>query len=165
MSESHVYPMRTFPRRLLRSLVTFAAAGSLMAFVVWSDGMGRPWLPAIILVSCWAIPALFAFQIWRSGFDPLVRFVTTEQGVEAHYRDGRSLFLPWGDVSRLIAVEAFRNKAWAIVAPQGAMRWFGELAEAQAFSHLLTEKTGKAWETHASYPDDVFGARREETAL
>ncbi|MFN3432589.1 MAG: hypothetical protein ACK46X_21910, partial [Candidatus Sericytochromatia bacterium] len=73
MAESLVFPLRPFPRKLLRSLLTFAAAGSLMAFVVWSDGMGRPWLPAVILVGCWSIPVLFAVQIRRGGFDPLLR--------------------------------------------------------------------------------------------
>lgn len=165
MSESHIYPLRAFPRRLLRSLLTFAAAGTLMAFVVWSDGMGGPWLPAALLAACWAVPAIFAFQIWRGGFDPLQRFVTTEQGVEGHFRDGRSLFLPWADVTRLVAVQAFRNRAWAIVAPQGALRWFGELADPDAFTRLVSERTGKEWESHTSYPDDVFGARQDEPAL
>ena len=156
MAESQVFPLRTFPRRLLRSLVTFAAAGTLMAFVVWSDGMGGLWLPMVILAACWAIPLLFAYQIWRGGYDPLQRFVVTEQGIEAHYRDRESRFIAWDEVSRLVAVEAFRNRAWAIVAPLGGVRWFGELEDVDAFTRLVAEKTGKTWETHASYPEDVF---------
>jgi hypothetical protein len=156
MAESQVFPLRPFPRRLMRSLVTFAGAGTLMAFVVWSDGMGGPWLPIAILAACWLIPALFAFQIWRGGFDPLLRFVATDQGVEAHFRDGTSRFLPWDAITRLVTVEAFRNRAWAIASTQGAVRWFGELQDPEAFERLVAERTGKEWESHARYPDDVF---------
>jgi hypothetical protein len=156
MAESRVFSLRPFPRRLLRSLLTFAFAGTLMAFVVWSDGMGGPWLPAGILAACWAIPLLFAWQIRRGGFDPLLRIVTTEQGLEAHYRDGASLFLPWEAITRLVAVHAFRNQAWAIVAPQGAVRWFGEMEGREDFEQLVAARTGLAWEAHDKYPEDVF---------
>jgi hypothetical protein len=158
MTESLVFPLRPFPRKLLRSLLTFAAAGTLMAFVVWSDGMGRPWLPMAILLGCWSIPVVFAVQIRRGGFDPLLRFVATDQGVEAFFRDGGSHFLPWQSITRLVAVQAFRNRAWAIVAEQGAVRWFGELEQPEAFEALVAERSGKAWEHTDRYPEDVFAA-------
>lgn len=155
MAESRVFPLRPFPRKLLRSLLTFAGAGTLMAFVVWSDGMGGRWLPIGILAACWGIPALFAFQIWRGGYDPLLRFVTTEQGMEAHYRGGDSRFIPWGSITRLVLVEGFRNKAWAILSEQGTVRWFGELEEPDAFERLVAERTGHAWESEARFPSEA----------
>ena len=155
MDETRTYKMRPFPRKLMRSLVTFAVAGTVMAAVVWSDGMGTPWLPLFILLACWLVPVYFAVQIRRHGFDPLLRFEASERGLEAHYREGPARFVPWTAMTQLVQVEAFRNRAWAIMAPGGALRWFGELEDPETFNALVAEKTGLNWDVQSRFPEET----------
>lgn len=148
------YALRLYPRRLLRSLLAFAGAGTLMAGAVWSDGTGGPLLPAGMLAACWAIPLLFAWQIRRHGFDPLERLTLTDDGLLATYRDGQKRLLPWRGMTRLVAVDGYRNRSWAVLhADAPALRWFGELEDEQGFADRLAARSGLAWE-YANQPPD-----------
>lgn len=156
MEQPREFKLRPFPRRLLRSLVGFAAAGTVMAAVVWSDGMGRPWLPLAIAVPCWLIPLAFAWQIHRQGFDPLCRLDADDRGLTAHYRDGQARFVAWGAITRLLQIEAFRYKAWAILGAERPIRWHGELEAPEAFQAMVSERTGLAWEYETKLPDEAL---------
>lgn len=157
MADARVFRMRPFPRRLLRSLLMFAGAGTLMAYVVWSDGMGGAWLPLAILLSSWAIPASFAWQIRRNGFDPLERLTISDEGLEASYRDGQSRLVPWAAMQRLVQIEGFRYRAWAVVSLAGPLRWFGELEDADAFAAIVAERANLSWETTDKLPAEAIG--------
>ena len=152
MPDSLTFALRPFPHRLVRTLLGFAGAGTVMALVVWSDGNGPRWLPLGMVIACWLIPALFAWQVKRQGFDPLVRLVATEKGLEAYDREGRCRFVAWDAVERLIEVEGFRHRSWAIVAGPETLRWFGELEEPEAFAGLAAERTGLSWEKQSQSP-------------
>lgn len=149
------FPLRPFPHRLARSLLGFAGAGTVMAFVVWQDGMGRPWLPGLIALACWLIPVAFALQIRFQGFDPLSRLVADDRGLTAHYRDGEARFAAWGAITRLVQAEGFRYKAWAVVTEAHPIRWHGELADAEGFERLMRERTGLTWEWASKLPDEA----------
>ena len=154
-----VYPLRRYPRRLLRSLLAFAGAGTLMAGAVWSDGTGGPALPAFLLATAWAIPAIFAWQIRRHGFDPLAALAFTDDGLLATYHDGHRRLLPWRGMARLVAVEGHRNRSWAVLheaAP--ALRWFGEVEGEDGFAARLAERSGLAWELVGMAPEDPYRA-------
>lgn len=154
MTTPDSFALRLYPRRLLRSLITFAAAGTLMAAAVWSDGTGGLALPTLILAACWAIPAMFAWQIRRNGFDPLERLTFTDDGLLATYRDGNKRLLTWAGISRLVAVEAYRYRAWVVChAHVPAVRWFGELEDEHAFTARLAERTGLSWERESKPPE------------
>jgi hypothetical protein len=152
MSEPIVFPLRPFPRRLARSLLGFAAAGSFFAFVVWSDGTGGKGLPGAILLAAWGIPALFAWQVLRTGFDPLVRLVATEQGLEAYNRGGGCRFFAWKAMRQLVSIEGFRHRSWAIITEDSSLRWFGELEDPDGFARLVSERAGLEWESHTKLP-------------
>lgn len=141
------FPLRPIPQRLQRSLLSFAGAGTLMAGVVYQDGTWNRWIPLVLLVACWSIPGFFFVMLRRQGFDPLTRFVVSETGLEAHYRDERVRAVPWAGVTRLVQVDGFRQKAWAIQTADDAIRWFGEVEDADAFFPLVAERTGLTWET------------------
>lgn len=154
MTPPDSYPLRPFPRRLARSLLTFAGAGTLMAAAVWSDGTGGPWLPALIAAACLALPAIFAWQIRRHGFDPLESLAITDDGLLATYRDGNKRLLVWAGITRLVEVEAFRNRGWVVChAHVPALHWFGELVDLEGFAERLAARTGLAWERRATPPD------------
>ncbi len=154
MTKTDSYPLRRFPRRLIRSLFAFAGAGSLMAAAVWSDGTGGPLLPALMAAASWAIPGIFAWQIRRSGFDPLERLTFTEDGLLATYRDGTKQLLVWTGITRLVQVDAFRYRAWAVChAHVPALRWFGELEDERGFADRLAARTGLVWEYATTPPD------------
>ncbi|MFP5500961.1 MAG: hypothetical protein ACLGIN_00640 [Candidatus Sericytochromatia bacterium] len=153
MDEQREFPLRPFPRRLIRSLVGFAAAGTIMALVVWSDGMGGPWLPLAIALPCWLIPMAFAWQVHRQGFDPLCRLVVDDRGLTAHSRDGQARFVSWPAVTRLVQAEAFRYKAWAVIGAEQPIRWHGELEDPDGFQAFMAERTGLAWEHASRLPD------------
>ena len=71
-------------------------------------------------------------------------------------RDGASRFVPWEAVTRLVAVEAFRNRTWAILSTAGPIRWFGELEDADAFERLVADRSGKPWEHEAALPTEAY---------
>jgi hypothetical protein len=144
------FPLRAFPRRLARSLISFAGAGTFMAALVYQDGGFGRMLPLVMLVVCWLIPLAFWLQIRRQGFDPLSRFVATEAGLEAHYREGFARFVPWHGMRKLVQVEGFRHRAWRIETEEDPLRWFGELEDPEAFAQLVAERTGLAWDVTAA---------------
>jgi len=143
------FALRPFPRRLARSLISFAVAGTVMAALVFEDGGFGRTLPLVMLGLCWLIPAAFWLQIRRQGFDPLTRFVATEAGLEAHFREGYARFLPWHGMTRLVQVEGFRHRAWRIETEELPLRWYGELEDPDAFAALVAERSGQAWVTEA----------------
>ena len=148
------FPLRPFPRRVMRSLAMFALAGAVFAAVVWQDGMGRPWLPLVLLAASSLVPLLFALQIRATGFDPLERLVVTDEGLEAHFRDGTRRTVPWPAMRRLVQVEGFRYRAWAVTSLNGPLRWFGELEDPDGFAALVAERSRLSWEHLASMPED-----------
>ncbi|MDB5101548.1 MAG: hypothetical protein JWM80_5969 [Cyanobacteria bacterium RYN_339] len=143
------FPLRAFPRRLARSLASFAAAGTVMAGVVYQDGGFGHLLPLVMLGLCWLIPLAFWFQIRRNGFDPLARFVATEAGLEAHLREGGARFIPWAGIRKLVQVDGFRHRAWAIETDEAPLRWYGDLEDPDGFAALVAERTGLAWVVQA----------------
>jgi hypothetical protein len=140
------FPLRPFPRRLARSLISFAVAGTVMAALVYEDGSFGKLLPLVMLMLCWAIPLAFWLQIRRQGFDPLTRIVATDAGLEAHFREGYARFIPWHGMRKLVQVEGFRHRAWRIETDELPLRWFGELEDPDGFARLAAERTGLAWE-------------------
>lgn len=155
VTEAHRFTLRRFPHRLMRSLGGFALAGTVMAAVVWSDGMGRPWIPVAIALGAWAVPLAFAWQVYRRGFDPLRALELGEGGIKADYEDGTQRFVPWSAITRLVAVEAFRYRAWAVVSAEGPIRWFGEPEDAEGLRRELAERSGLAWEHESRLPDEA----------
>lgn len=154
MTTSASYPLRAFPRRLVRSLLGFAAAGTFMAFAVWSEGTGGPWLGPGMALACWGIPAAFAWRIRRQGFDPLARIELTDDGVLAVARDGSRRLLTWAGIDRLVQVDGFRNRSWMIGhAHVPALRWYGEVEDEAGLEAALAARTGLEWEFRASAPD------------
>lgn len=153
MATDRDFPLHRFPRKLMRSLVTFAGAGTLMAFVVWSDGEWNVAIPVMLLVLSWLTPAIFAFQIKTRGFDPLERLQATEASLVAHYRDGHVRTIPWPSIKRLLHIEGFRHRSWAIVTDEEPLRWYGELAAPEDFAQEAAARTGLAWEMVSSMPD------------
>lgn len=146
--------LRPIPRRLMRSLLSFAGAGTLMAAAVSTDAGTHRLVPALMLAACWGIPLLFWWQIRRQGFDPLERLVATDLGLEAHFRAESVRFIPWHGMRRLLRIEGFRHQARAIITDELPLRWFGELEAPETFEQLVVERTGLEWELAASVPDD-----------
>ena len=151
------FPLKRFPARLARSLCSFAAAGTAMAAVVWHDGSAGHWVPLFLLVGSLGVPLAFYWQIWRAGFDPLQRLVATPAGLEAHSRVEGVRFIPWQAMQRLVQIEGFRYRAWAIFADEPPLRWFGELDDPQRFADLVAERTGLQWEFRATPPEHQAG--------
>lgn len=152
MADERDYRLHRFPRKLIRSLVGFAAAGTIMALVVWSDGEWGVWAPGFIFVMSWLVPIIFTLQVLKRGFDPLERLVATDDRLTAHFRDGETRQVLWTSVTQLLQVEGFRYKAWAVVAETGTIRWFGELEQPDAFLKEATERTGLQWEFASELP-------------
>lgn len=152
MADDRQFPLNRFPKQLMRKLVTFAGAGTLMAFVVWSDGEWGPWVPLAILVLSWATPLIFAYQIKTQGFDSLTRLDATEAGLVAHYDDGQARTVPWRSIRRLLRIEGFRHRAWAIVTDHEPLRWYGELTDPEGFAQEAAARTGLAWEVVSGMP-------------
>lgn len=149
----HTYELRAFPHRLLRSLAGFGLAGSAMAAAVWADGAGRPWLPLLIALAAWAVAGGFAWQVLAQGYDPIAALALSPEGLTAHTREGGRTFVPWRCVQRLIAVESSRARGWAVVSEVGTIRWFGELADPEAFMAAVAEASGRAWEYEPRWPE------------
>jgi hypothetical protein len=141
------FHLRPFPKRLARSLTSFAVAGTVMAALVYQDGSFGRLLPLVMLALCWLIPLLFVVQIRRQGFDPLSSFVATDAGLEAHHREGGARFVPWQGMRKLVQVEGFRHRAFAIETDEDPLRWFGELEDPDGFARLVAERTGLEWIT------------------
>jgi hypothetical protein len=147
-----VFVLRAVPRRLMRSLVSFAGAGTLMAALVYRDGSFGHLLPLVMLVACWFIPFAFWAQIRKQGYDPLERMLATEAGLEAHYKAEGVRFVPWSGMRRLIQIAGYRYRAWTIITDDTPLHWFGELAEPDAFAILVADRTGLAWELESQLP-------------
>jgi hypothetical protein len=145
-----IFSLRSVPLRLMRSLLLFAGAGSLMAGLVFQDGGYGRVIPTVMLLACWSIPLAFWVQIRRDGYDPLTKLVATDAGLEAHAREGGVRFIPWPGMQRLVQVEGFRQRFWSIETDETPLRWFGELVDPDGFAALVAERTGKAWELEAS---------------
>ena len=139
----------------MRSLVSFAGAGTLMAALVYRDGSFGHLLPCVMLLACWLIPVAFWAQIRRQGFDPLQRLVATDAGLEAHDKAEGVRFVPWSAMRRLLQIEGFRYRAWNITTEDAPLRWFGELVDPDAFAAVVAERTGLAWEHETASPSEA----------
>lgn len=160
--ETRLFPLRPFPRKLMRSMAFFAGAGTLMAWTVYSDGVGGWPLPLAILLGSWVLPAVFAAQIARNGFDPVEQLIEGPDGLEALYRDGTRRAIGWTEVAGLYRVEAFRYRAWVVMGHNGVtIRWFGEVEDLEVLMAQIAERSGKAWET-VSRLDAAGGAPHAE---
>lgn len=153
--DNRTFSLRPFPRRLQRSLMGFALAGTFFAFLVWSDHTNAWQLALSILAAAWGIPALFAWQVHSTGFDPLTRLVATPSGLEAYFREGGCRFNAWNAMRRLVIVEGFRHQSWAILTQDGALRWFGELEDPDGFMRLVAERSGLEWERTDRLPAEA----------
>lgn len=153
MADDRQFPLNRFPKKLMRSLIKFAAVGTLMAGAVWWDGDFGPWIPLALLVFSWATPAIFAYQIHSQGFDPLTRLDATEAGLMAHYQDGNVRMVPWRSIQRLLQIEGFRHRSWAVITDHEPLRWFGELKSPEAFAEEAAARTGLAWEVVPAMPE------------
>lgn len=155
MHTSDVFLLHTFPRRLMRSLGFFALAGTVMAAAVASDATVPVAMPIVMALTAWAIPALFALQVKRHGYDPLVSLTFTDTELVASYRDGTTRRLDWGGVRSLVRVAGNRLNGRAVVhATEPAIRWFGEMQDEAGLEARLAEQTGYAWESAVAMPTD-----------
>jgi hypothetical protein len=147
-----IFRLRPFPKRLKRSLLSFAVVGTLLALMIASDGTGGPWLPYGVALTAWLIPLAFAWQIKKQGYDPLSAFETSEIGLTAHFHDGHNRFLAWESMNELLNLSGFRHRSWVIHSDEPPLRWFGELENPALFFTLVSEKTGKEWKIQPSVP-------------
>ena len=156
MSTPERFPLRPFPHRLRRSLVTFAFAGTVMAAVTLADSTVPRAVPALLLLAGWGIPAAFAWQVRRHGFDPLEALTLTEDGLLATYHDGHRRLLPWAGMARLVVVLAPRQRSWLVTHEDAPpLRWFGELEDEDGFAARLAERSRLAWEVLPAEPAEL----------